>query len=430
MSRAGARARREFTSLRGLAFSYGAISSIMIANTLAGVIVARSLSVGDRGLVVLAVQLSGTAGSVAMLGAPVGVVLGLSPGKLGWPIWPLSWRLSVATLVCAVGATSTLCWVSGEKFSLGGSPLTWYIATGLLAITGCIGATYIALLRAQGRIAAVNVAIMANPVAYLGSAALLASMNVGAQAFLGASLLGSLVALVASIALYLSGRGRDVSQTCDQHVARGTVSRLALGSYLGTVVSHEALTPDILLLGRFGSPDQVALYAAALAVASLVRFQAVAASNVLFPRMAKNARPEFGTLLRVAMLATVSALVMFPLGLWAIPRLYGHEYHLSPLVLGLVLGASVASVAKALLVDTCRSLGMTQRATLAELSVTAVVVVGALVARPQELWIYGALTLAANLVAVIMLLMFVSRTSALQSEHAQGNVRAKAMNLA
>ena len=345
----------------------------MVLNTLAGVMVARHLQSSGRGLLALAIQIPGTASSIAALGLPTGIVIAANHFRSRIGKWPISGYLllGIATL-CVVSASLLLAFSGGSLFvgqsQLGRAFWSFYVcAAGLSSLTGAIA---VSLLRANSQVREMNAALLVNPLVYLISSLVLIGITRSPAPFAVANLLGSISTVLVCQRAQTHSRGSGLVLTDFDPSLMKYVTRQSLIAYPGLVLSIDVLALDVMFLGRYSSPHDLGIYATALSVASLVRFQAVAASNVLLSRMARARTARLKAVLATSILALGTAILMLPIGTILVPIAYGDEFRIGPGLLLVVLLGAALSVPRRLLTDACAAIEASVAATGIQVTTT------------------------------------------------------------
>lgn len=306
-----------------------AIASVPV-QLITGVILARYLSVEDRGLYAVALSFAGILALVVELGWGPAAIYRLR--RAGAP------RARVATTALAAalaisGAVAVVCiplesWISA-RFLDGAPPRIFYLALAIFPFL--LGLTlFSSIARALDRFALQNGALLANNVGRLAAMAIVLVAWGGAlEEVLVAYLLVQAAATLYLIASVLYTTGVDLG--VDPGEIQATL-RFGVRVYVARTAGglHERL-PIILIAYFLTDASELAFFAVSAAVVGMLRMLPEAIGGALFPKLAGLHASQVGVLTARASRHCLlwvggSLLGAGAIGPFAIPLLYGDPY--------------------------------------------------------------------------------------------------------
>lgn len=332
-----------------------------------GIVVARALGPGAKGLFVLSFLLVNQIATIGSFGIPHALIYLLGSGRIS--------RAEAVGhyLVCSIGfgllliaPYAAVVHYAADHLFPGVPPATLYALGGLL-VPLLLLSNGSGLLRGLGRLDLFNLVALADAtlrLLLLVIAVAILHGNVVAAVFATALAATGVGALVTVVVFRAAGCGPRFDLTSLAHVLR-----YGFKSYLTVVLQLTERKADMFLLGWLLPSDvaawQIGLYSTAVALAELPRNLAGAASTVLLPRIsASDADAIKATVPRVSR-NLIAANVVFALGLAlcaypVIGAVYGAAFLASylPFVVLLpgVVCAAVLNVFEAEMVGTGRPL--------------------------------------------------------------------------
>lgn len=321
-------------------------------NFLVGILLARGLSVPDRGVMVLVMALPWTVASFANLGLPQANVYLIGRKRLDAKA-VLGSSLLTALLL---GVLSVLIMVSIRETALGtalkGLPDEYY--TLLLALIPLLlmDGVLLSILRARQRFDLFNLRRLASTLFLwvgFGSALLIAKGGLTAVVWVYA---GATVLLVL-LNLLLVRRETPLSLSLDRNFTRESV-RFGLKSYLQNLAGALNYRLDVYLLAFFLGPEQVAYYGIATAVAEVAWYVPDTVGVVLFPRLSNTPLEEVHAITarvcrNTVVITGVIVMAIAAVSWLLVPLLYGPAYSASvPPLLVLLPGIVFMGIYKVL----------------------------------------------------------------------------------
>jgi O-antigen/teichoic acid export membrane protein len=307
---------------------------------LTGILLARGLSVPERGVMALVMALPWTVAGLANLGLPQANIYLVGRKKIS------SQKVLASSLTAALvlGALVIALLVPFREQALAsflkGLPQEYYLPLLLLVPLLLVDGVLLSILRARQRFDLFNLRRLANTVLLLAgfSAALLlvrGGLDMVVRVYLGVTV------LLVFFNLVLTSRVVPVSLGFNrQHTAASL--RFGLKSYLQNFSGALNYRLDIYLLTLFLNPEQVAYYAIATTVAEVAWYIPDTVGVVLFPRLANTPLDQINQITARVCRSTVALTGMIAAGIGAaawllVPIIYGHEYSASVLPLLILL---------------------------------------------------------------------------------------------
>ena len=298
-------------------------------NFLAGILLARGLSVPERGIMVLVMSLPWTVASLANLGLPQANIYLVGRKKYD-PKTVLGSSLAAAL---GLGLLTVLGMLAMRETilntALRGLPPEYYPLLLALIPLLLVDGVLLSILRARQRFDLFNLRRLASTLFLLvgfSSALLLArgGLNLVVWVYLGATLL-----LVAAGVL-LTRREVPLTLRLDLHFT-GDSLRFGFKSYLQNLAGALTYRLDVYLLAFFLAPEQVAFYAVATALAEVAWYIPDTVGVVLFPRLSNAPVEEvYAITARVCrnaiFITVIVVLVMAGLSWFLVPLIYGAAY--------------------------------------------------------------------------------------------------------
>jgi O-antigen/teichoic acid export membrane protein len=302
-------------------------------NFLIGVMLARGLSVPERGIMVLVMSLPWTVAGLANLGLPQANIYLIGRKKYSLPS-VLGNALAVAFL--AGGLAVLALWLFKDAVlstALRGLPEAYYLPLLLLVPLLLVDGVLLSILRARQRFGLFNLRRLASTAFLLvgfGGALLVlrGSLSLLVWVYLGATLLMALLSLV------LVRREAPLRLEYTPGLASASL-RFGMKSYLQNLAGALTYRLDVFLLAFFLSPEQVAYYAIATAVAEVAWHIPDTVGVVLFPRLSNTPVEQIHAITARVLRNTLAALLL------VIAAMAGVSWFLVPFIYGAAYTASV-----------------------------------------------------------------------------------------
>jgi O-antigen/teichoic acid export membrane protein len=299
------------------------------ANFLVGVLLARALTVTERGIMVLVMTLPWTVFRLASLGLPQANIYLVGRKKRETRIV----LGNALTLALGLGLLSVVILSALKGGALrtvlkGLSPAYWWPLILLIPMLLVDGMT-LSILRACQRFDLFNLRRLASPILLLlGFVVALIACKGGLTTAVGAYV--AVTALTTVLGLALAGREVALRPTYDQALTKEAL-QFGLKSYIQNLVGSLNYRLDIYLLALFLTPEQIAFYGVATSLAEVAWYIPNSVGMVLFPRLS-NAPVEqvhqiTARVCRNTLTITVLVVVgMLAAGWFLVPLVYGPAY--------------------------------------------------------------------------------------------------------
>lgn len=279
---------KPFQFARHVAAVFGAQASLLVCTILTGVLVARMLGAGGKGLLALAMLIPGTLALLLNAGAGMGAVylagarryglstlagtlsfFGIVTAAVGWVLCVAAWRVGLIDVI-----------LPQVPLALGGLAL---LALPALLLTGF----YTSLLQASGRMAMVAGVTTGQGVAtlVLTAAALAVFDGYVAAAVAAASAASVVAAFLAGAALRRIGV--DLRPRWHAGAMRGVLG-FGLRGHPSNIFQFFTYRLDVFIAGAVLGPAAVGVYTVAVALAELLWHLPNAIGFVIFPRAASS----------------------------------------------------------------------------------------------------------------------------------------------
>jgi O-antigen/teichoic acid export membrane protein len=303
---------------------------------LVGVLLARGLSVEDRGIMALVMAFPFTIASLANLGLPQANIY-----LLGREKFPAKTILASAlTTAFFLGVLAFLTMFAFKDTALEtflrGLPGEYYLLLLVLVPLLLVDGVLLSILRARQRFDLFNLRRLANTIlllAGLAAALLIFRGELTSVVWVYAAVTAVLVGL----SLLLTRKVVPVSLGFNTRFTSSSV-RFGLKSYLQNLFGALNYRLDIYLLAFFLAPEQVAFYAIAVSVAEVAWYIPNTVGLVLFPRLSNAPLEEIHAITARVCRSTVAAtfiiVVLIGTAGWLlVPAIYGTPYQASVLPL-------------------------------------------------------------------------------------------------
>jgi O-antigen/teichoic acid export membrane protein len=299
---------------------------------LAGILLARGLSVEDRGVMALVMAFPWTIASLMNLGLPQANIYLLGREKFA----PGTILASALTAALALGALAFLAMFALRETALGtllrGLPREYYLPLLALVPLLLVDGVLLSILRARQRFDLFNLRRLANTLLLLAgftAALLVARGSLSGVVWVYVAVTAALVGLN----LLLTRRVVPVSLGLNMQFTGSSV-RFGLKSYLQNLFGALNYRLDIYLLAFFLAPEQVAYYAIAVSVVEVAWYIPNTVGLVLFPRLTSAPFGEIHAITarvcRSTVAATLVITVLIGMAGWLlVPVIYGEAYHAS-----------------------------------------------------------------------------------------------------
>ncbi|MGH8546911.1 MAG: lipopolysaccharide biosynthesis protein [Gammaproteobacteria bacterium] len=296
-----------------------------------GILVARMLSVPDRGIVALATVLPFILVQVGTFGVPRAITfesarLGGSPRLTLTRVIPLAVTQSAFILVVGAGATLFL---SGDRPELGPA-----LFLALASIPIGVALQYgLAALQGLERYRAFNVIRLMPAVIYALLVTVIFASGAGSATVL---ILCWIAASAISASAVLLRLRMDVSSMREPRLDPPATSRTALAklgfrSFVGSISPLGSMGADQLVVGVLLSPASLGIYVIASSICNLPRFLAQSIGMVAYPHVATlNGREQAAAIIRLVIFTSVvsgAAITLLEISAGIlIPVLFGTRY--------------------------------------------------------------------------------------------------------
>jgi O-antigen/teichoic acid export membrane protein len=303
---------------------------------LVGVLLARGLSVEDRGIMALVMAFPFTIASLANLGLPQANIYLLGRGKFP----PRTILASALTTAFALGVLAFFGMLALREIALAtflrGLPEDYYLLLLVLVPLLLVDGVLLSVLRARQRFDLFNLRRLANTLLLLagfGAALLIQRGELNSVVWVYAGVTAVLVALN----LVLTSRVVPITIGINKQFTSSSV-RFGLKSYLQNLFGALNYRLDIYLLAFFLAPEQVAFYAIAVSVAEVAWYIPNTVGLVLYPRLSNTPHEEIHAITAKVCRSTVTVtfvivVVIGAAGWLLVPAVYGTAYQASVLPL-------------------------------------------------------------------------------------------------
>jgi O-antigen/teichoic acid export membrane protein len=318
--------------IRNVFFTLGTEFFTIGGSFLAGILLARGLSVEDRGVMALVMAFPWTIASLANLGLPQANIFLLGREKYS----PRTILASALTAALILGAIAFLAMYALRDTVLAtllrGLPSEYYLPLLALVPLLLVDGVLLSILRARQRFDLFNLRRLANTLMLLAgfaAALLVARGSLSAVVWVYAAATAALVGLN----ILLTRRVVPVSLGLNMQFTSSSF-RFGLKSYLQNLFGALNYRLDIYLLAFFLAPEQVAYYAIAVSVVEVAWYIPNTIGLVLFPRLTNTPVEEVHAITARVCRSTIAAtlLFVFVLGMvgWLlVPAVYGSPYQAS-----------------------------------------------------------------------------------------------------
>jgi len=311
---------------------------IVALNFFAGVLIARQLPPGERGVLALVMLLPITLAYFAEFGISRANVYLL--GRRQRPPQAIASNSIVLALTLG-GSSAFILWLVRDwvlhTFLSGVSELYFQSILFLIPLL-LVDAYFMSILRGQQRFILFNLRRLLTPLLFLGGVIVLVGIR-------GWGVKGAIIAyafstlLTVIVSTLMVGYLIPLRLGFDWRLATEAIG-FGLKSYLQSLVGHLNYRLDVYLLALFLPPAEVAYYAIATSIAEVVWYIPNSVGTVLFPKLATEREDWVHSITaevcRHTVLATgLASLGILVTGWWLIPLFYGTAYR--PAVMPLLI---------------------------------------------------------------------------------------------
>jgi len=269
--------------IRDVFYTFSTEIFAIAGNFFVGIVLARTLSPADRGIMVLVMTLPWMVISFASLGLPQANIYLVGRKKrdarvvLGNAL-VLAVILGVLLVVVLTEMKETLLGTALKSMP----PEYWPLLM-VLVPTFLVDVMLLSVLRARQRFDLFNLRRLATPILMLaGFIVALVLSGGGLGAAVGAYV--AVTVLTAILSLVLTGREVPLTLTFNRRLT-GEALRFGLKSYIQNLVGRLNYRLDVYLLAFFLTPEQVAFYGVATSLAEVAWYIPNSVGMVLFPRL-------------------------------------------------------------------------------------------------------------------------------------------------
>ena len=253
------------------------------ANLLIGVVLARSLTVSERGVMVLVMTLPWTVFSLASFGVPQANIYLVGRKKRDAKV-----VLGNALVMAAILGLLSVIILNALKNAalrtvLRGLPQEYWRPLILLIPILLADGMMLSILRVRQRFDLFNLRRLGTPILMLtGFVMVLVLLKGGLTAAVGVYVATTVLMVILS--LVLTGQEVPLTLTFDRALTKETF-RFGLKSYVQNLVGSLNYRLDVYLLALFLAPEQVAFYGVATSLAEVAWYIPNSVGVVLFPRL-------------------------------------------------------------------------------------------------------------------------------------------------
>jgi O-antigen/teichoic acid export membrane protein len=315
--------------IRNVFYTFSTQIFTVVANFLVGVVLARSLSPADRGIMVLMMTLPWTVVSLVSLGLPQANIYMIGRRHHA-PRSVLGNSLVMAVILGLLSvAVLHLARPWLLQTVLKDVPSRLWVVLILLAPTILVDVMTTSILCARQRFDLFNLRRVALPILLLvgfvaGLVILRCGLTAAAWVYLGAAV------SMACLSLVLVNREVPLVASFDPDLAQKSL-RFGFKSYLHDLVGNLNYRVDMYILAFFLTPTQIAFYGVATSIAEIAWYIPNSVGTVLFPRLTHAPEQEVHQITaRVCRntLALTGIVVagLSALGWYFVPLVYGEPY--------------------------------------------------------------------------------------------------------
>ena len=338
--------------IRDVFLTFSTQIAALLGNFLVGVILARALSVPERGIMVLVMTLPVTVASFANLGLPQANIYMIGRRKIDAQtvLGNALVGVTILGLLVVVGLSFFRELLQNEV--LKGIPhIFWFPLLALVPFL-LMDSVLLSILRARQRFDLFNLRLLASPLLMLlGFFTVLVifrgSLNLAIRVYIG------LMAVLVLIGFFLTRRVIPIRPTFRRQLTQDSV-RFGLKSYLQNLFGALNYRLDVYLLAFFLAPAQVAFYGVATSLAEIAWYVPDSVGMVLYPRLSQSEEQDIDQITARVCRTTIAITAMIVLGLFAtgwfiVPLIYGQAYAaVIPPLLALLPGIIVMALYKVL----------------------------------------------------------------------------------
>lgn len=317
--------------IRDVFYTFSAEIFSVAANFIIGVVLARTLTPAERGIMVLVMTLPWTVVSFASLGLPQANIYLVGRKKrdartvLGNAL-VMAAILSLVSVIVLDAMKETILRTALRGLPAGNG---YWLPLMLLVPTSLLDVMLLSILRARRRFDLFNLRRLVTPILMLvGFVVALVLGKGGLNAAVGVYVAATI--LIAILSLVLTGREVPLTLTFDRRLT-GESFRFGLKSYLQNLVGRLNYRIDVYLLAFFLTPEQVAFYGVATSLAEVAWYIPNSVGVVLFPRLSNAPMEEIHQITAKVCRNTLAITGLIVVGLLSVgwllvPLVYGSVY--------------------------------------------------------------------------------------------------------
>lgn len=334
-------------TLRSLTGTAGVNAIALALGLITGVLTARGLEPGDRGLLVALVAWAGLSATFALVGLDEALIFGAQGhGRKARTLRRALARPAMAQATIGACALGGISWWLIRPAAVEEWLLVIVVALNVPLNTCALLA--LSVLRAEGRLREWNFIRIVPNFAYAGVVLLLvATQELTVELGLAGLVVGGALAALLAVRAVMGGELGEMSSLEEDEVIRfgRRLTLASLPSLLNPRVDQ--LATSIAL-----APAVLGVYSVSTAVASILLILGVSLEQVLFPRLVASEVERRRLLKWAGAAAALSALIALALTVaapWMIEGLYGSDYRAAAEPLPLLLVAACLRVASSVL---------------------------------------------------------------------------------
>lgn len=269
--------------IRNVFYTFSTEIAAIAGNFLIGVVLARTLSPAERGIMVLVMTLPWTVISFVSLGLPQANIYLVGRKKRDARV------VLGNTLVLAIilGALSVVALTGMEeallRTALKGLPAEYWPLLMVLVPAFLVDVMLLSVLRARQRFDLFNLRRLATPVLLLAGFAIGLVLRQGGLS-VAVGVYVAVTVLTVILSFLLTGRETPLTLAFDRRLTADSL-HFGLKSYLQNLVGKLNYRIDVYLLAFFLAPEEVAFYGVATSLAEVAWYIPNSVGVVLFPRL-------------------------------------------------------------------------------------------------------------------------------------------------
>jgi len=315
--------------LRDVFYTFSADIVSVGFNFLIGILLARALTVSDRGVMVLVMTLPWTVVSLISLGLPQANIYLV--GRKERDARLVLGNALVNALIIGLLAVAVLSALKSEILGtvLKGLPDNFWTPLMLLIPILLIETMMLSILRARQRFDLFNLRRFATPIVTLvGFSAVLLVARRGLDVVAGAYVV--IACLTAVLTMALTRREVPIRPTWDRQLTEESL-QFGSKSYVQSLIGNLNYRLDVYLLAFFLAPEQVAFYGVAMSLAEVAWYIPNSVGVVLFPRLShaslESVHQITAQVCRTTLMMTGTIVGgLFAVSWFLVPLFYGPAY--------------------------------------------------------------------------------------------------------